>query len=54
MMMMRTTTIMVMITSNNDDDGDAMSFFNRGNCPLKLKKFKRRPNAVILTKTIEL
>ena len=39
---------------NDDDDGDAMSFFNRLKCTLKLTLFRRHPNPAISTKSIEL
>ena len=39
---------------NDDDNGDAMSFFNRLKCTLKLKLFRRHPNPAISTKSIEL
>ena len=39
---------------NDDDNSDAMSFFNRLKCTLKLKLFRRHPNPAISTKSIEL
>ena len=39
---------------NDDDNGDAMSFFNRLKCTLKLKLFRRHPNPAISTKSTEL
>ena len=39
---------------NDDDNGDAMSFFNRLKCTMKLKLFRRHPNPAISTESIEL
>ena len=39
---------------NDDDNGDAISFFNRLKCTLKLKLFRRHPNPAISTKSKEL